>query len=284
MHYRILQSLLHIEDVFCKFLLMKSSQGNILPDQIVDRGGLWEGRLLVFHTLKSTNEWALEHLDFCRHGDVILAIRQTKGRGRLSRSWWAPDDKGLTLSVVITHFRQDEVMFVLCQAAALSVRDTLDTYSVHGSLKWPNDVVVNGNKIAGILAETDFKQNSVVLGIGLNVNVDRENFKTVSLGRFATSMLVEKGCPFDITHVRTSLVSHLEKTIDLIALNGVSHVVNAWAKHDWLIGSLIEVRSPKSTKRGRYAGLDKRGRLRLIDAGGHENIFWTGDVERIEAV
>lgn len=255
-----------------------------MPDQIIGSDGLWKGRLLVFNTLESTNEWALEHLDFCRHGDVIWAIRQTTGRGRLSRSWWAPIDKGLTLSVVISHFRQDEVILVLCQAAALSVRDTLEAYSVHGSLKWPNDVVVNGKKIAGILAETDFDQNSVVLGIGLNVNVDRENFETVSLGRFATSMLVEKGCTFDIYSVRKCLVSHLEKTIDLITLNGVSHVISAWAKHDWLVGSLIKVRSSEGTKRGRYAGLDERGRLRLIDEGGDENVFWTGDVERIEAV
>lgn len=284
MHYRILQSPLHIEDVFCKFVFMKSSQGNILPDQVVGSGGLWGGRLLVFNTLKSTNEWALGHLDFCRHGDVIWAIRQTTGRGRLSRSWWTPDDKGLTLSVVLTQLKQDEVILVLCQGAALSVRDALETYSVHGNLKWPNDVVVNGKKIAGILAETDFNQNSVVLGIGLNVNVDRENFETVSLDRFATSMLVEKGHPFNIYNVRTSLVSHLEKTIDLITLNGVSHVIDAWAKHDSLVGSSIEVRSTNSRKRGRYAGLDERGRLRLIDAGGHENVFWTGDVERIEAV
>jgi len=252
-----------------------------MPDQIVAGEGLWKGRLLKFDRLKSTNEWAMEHLDFCRNGDVVWAVRQTTGRGRLSRSWLAPDDRGLTLSVVMTGLKQDETVPVLGQIAALAVRDTLEEYSIYGRLKWPNDVLVNGRKIAGILAEVDFDRNSVVLGIGVNVNMSEDDMESARLARSATSMLIEGGRAFDIDSVRECFISELERAVEYVVLDGTSHVADVWARYDWLAGCMVEIRGTMGTARGKYAGLDGRGRLRVIDGQGRERVFWAGDVEKI---
>ncbi len=260
---------------------MVSKERADTPDRIIEGEGLWEGRLLKFNRLKSTNAWAMHHIDSCRHGDVVWAIRQTTGRGRLSRSWLAPDDRGLTLSVVLKDLEQDEIVPILGQVAALAVRDTLKTHSIHGSLKWPNDVMVHDKKIAGILAEVDSDRNVVILGIGVNVNVRDDDMESAHLVQSATSMLIKGGRTFDIESVRECLISDLERRMNSVTLNGTSHVADTWARYDWLAGSSIELHSSNGTVRGRYTGLDERGRLRLLDGQGRKRFFWAGDVEKI---
>lgn len=130
--------------------------------------------------------WRLEHLsetsstnDEARdvryvHGDVIVAERQTAGRGQCGNSWHSESGKNLTFSVVLEPvFLPAKNQFLLSETVSLAVADTLDHYGISAEVKWPNDVYVRGRKIAGILIENDITGNSIsrsVAGIGLNVN------------------------------------------------------------------------------------------------------------------
>jgi len=238
--------------------------------------------LLVFDALASTNKWALSHLGTCQHGDVVWAVRQTHGRGRLDRPWLSPDDRGLTLSIVIIHPHQ-EMIPVLGQAVALAVVNTLHRFGISGELKWPNDILVGGKKIAGVLAEVDFDRNAVVLGIGLNVNLNRDDLASVSFNHPTTSMRLEKGARLAMDDVRDCLTREVEKTLDEAARSGVPYIIDQWAKYDWLQGHPVRVCCLEETFCGECLGLDGRGRLRVIDDKGREITFWAGDVERIES-
>ena len=246
--------------------------------------GLWGGRLLTFPALPSTNRWALDHAPACGDGDVIRAVRQTAGRGRLDRTWIAPGARSLTVSVVLRHSDRVSPAANLAQVAALAAAGTLQGYGIDVRLKWPNDVMVRGRKIAGILAEGTPDAGPVIVGIGININVSREDLCQAALDGTATSMAIERGRLCRTEHVLRAFLRELEKELDATAERGLPYLLEAWAHKDALAGQHIEVRTADGTQRGRYAGLADDGRLRLIDATGREHLFWTGDVSRVRRI
>lgn len=251
--------------------------------EIVENAGLWDGRLLTFESLPSTNQWALDNIGSCLHGDVIWAARQTAGRGRFLRKWLSPANRCLTVSVVIQPESPDDFMVkTIAQTGALAVRSTLEKYSIKAMVKWPNDVLVNGRKIAGILAESESQAGALILGIGLNVNLVPGDLSCAPLMQPATSMAIEKKRTFDMGDMCARLLSELETMIGLVARERESFLINTWQKHDFLMEKRVEVRTHEGTVSGKYAGLDKNGRLRLIDDAGQERLFWTGDVSIIK--
>lgn len=122
-------------------------------NNVIEGGGLWQGRLFCFEALPSTNTWAAQNAAQLRHGDIVTAARQTAGRGRFDRSWVMPTDSGIALTAVLRNVEPAEVRANLGRAAALAVRACLAGFSVEAQVKWPNDVMARGRKICGILAE-----------------------------------------------------------------------------------------------------------------------------------
>ena len=252
--------------------------GNKKQPKIVENAGLWGGRLLIFDSLPSTNQWALDNIGRCRNGDVIRAITQIAGRGRFQREWLSPVNRCLTISVVIMpDVHEDHVISTITQTAALAIRSALEKYSINALVKWPNDVLVNGRKIAGILAETEPASGAVILGIGLNINLTAEDLAGVNLMQPATSMAMEKERLFDIEDVCVGLLLKLQETIDA-ARECATFLVDTWQHYDCLAEKRIQVETGQDIICGRYAGLDENGRLRLIDDSGMEHLFWSGDV------
>jgi BirA family biotin operon repressor/biotin-[acetyl-CoA-carboxylase] ligase len=256
----------------------------IKPDEIIENEGLWKGRLILFKRLKSTNTWAMENLNSCRHGDVICTVYQTKGRGRLSRSWVTPKGKCLTLSIVLNEFRADQMKPILGQVMALTVARLLENEKIPVRLKWPNDILVNGRKIAGILSESDFDNHMVILGVGINVNLDPNEVSSLPFERPITSMMMETGLPFDLEEIRKRFTEEAESILDTFALKGSDFVTKTWGIYDWLTGSRIEIRNIDGTVQGEYLGLDQQGRIRIRIPSGAELVFWSGDVNRVITV
>jgi BirA family biotin operon repressor/biotin-[acetyl-CoA-carboxylase] ligase len=248
---------------------------------IMEKAGLSGARLLVFESLPSTNEWALAHAASCRDGDVVWARRQTAGRGRLGRSWAAPDIRGLTVSVLLRRPIPEGGEANMGQVAALAVRETLAHYVIEGLLKWPNDLLVGSRKIAGVLAEKSTAVPALVVGVGLNVNVSRQDLRAADLEATATSMAMEQGRSFVIEDVLQTFLTHMTAVLDRAQREGTARVLEAWAEHDALTGQQIEIRGADGCRRGRYGGLGPDGRLRLIDGAGTVHLFWTGDVVHV---
>jgi BirA family biotin operon repressor/biotin-[acetyl-CoA-carboxylase] ligase len=236
--------------------------------------GLSGGKLILFESLPSTNTWALEHAKELQNGDVVVAHHQTAGKGRFTREWVSPPGSCLTLSIMLKPVEQLPVLpALLGPLAALAVHATLTEHSIPAMLKWPNDVLVSDNKIAGILAESD--NNSLVLGIGLNVNMTSEELSQTDLRRPATSMMIETGGDFDIDSVRGELLKQLET---LMGMNDPSDLLSKWEKHDYLTGREITLNTPTGIVSGAYAGPTEEWKLRIRNDIGVERLFTAGDV------
>jgi BirA family biotin operon repressor/biotin-[acetyl-CoA-carboxylase] ligase len=170
---------------------------------------------------------------------------------------------------------------MLSQISALAVCDALSFFLDKAFLKWPNDVLVGGKKIAGILAQPDFKRDAVVIGMGLNVNVMTADLEAAGLGKTATSMRIEADRSFDLGEVLFRIIQSMDRwIIEIVSLGGRS-LAQAWRPLDWLTGCDIEVGGTSRPIRGTYAGMDERGRLLLEDASGRMHVFWAGDVRKV---
>lgn len=245
--------------------------------------GLWHADLRIFEELPSTNQWALTHLDTLRHGDVVQAVQQTAGRGRLGRTWLSPGNRCLTLSVAMKPPSEAPGWLAVAQIAALAIRTSLAHHGIAAQLKWPNDVMAPDRKISGVLAERDPGTGSLVLGIGLNVNVTQEELAQAEISQPATSMAIAAGRTVDPDAVRNDLLQRLEEELDAMdppgpTGPGASRLAREWSRHDYLAGKRIQVRTTDAVLCGRYAGLAPDGRLRLVHGSGQESRFWSGDV------
>jgi BirA family biotin operon repressor/biotin-[acetyl-CoA-carboxylase] ligase len=247
--------------------------------KIIDGKGLWGARLLEFESLPSTNQWAMDNIDVCRHGDVIFAARQTAGKGRFGREWISPGNRCLTCSVIISPYPANDTLTTMVgQLAALALRATLESYSITAQVKWPNDVMTVNHKIAGILAEHDNGSSKVVVGIGLNVNMTAKDFRDTTLLQPATSMKMETHCDYPVTKVLDTLIGKIEDTVNLVLSPSACFPVELWRRHDFLEGRSIKVNTGQTVISGEYAGVDFKGRIRLRDSSGRELSFWSGDI------
>lgn len=168
-----------------------------------------------FDSIASTNDWAKEHLaTFAKEAlTVVTAQKQTAGRGQFNRDWISPEGKNLytTFSFFIRKDLDDALS--LTHIMAIAIAEMIEEEGLSPQIKWPNDVLIEGKKVAGILCETVPMQEltGVVIGLGLNINMSAEEL--APLGRPATSLAIEKGSSYDCSTVETRLQKLFLKTL-----------------------------------------------------------------------
>jgi len=241
--------------------------------------GLNGGRLWVFPELNSTNSWALAHLEELQPGDIIQAIRQTEGRGRMGRTWMAPAGRCLTFSILLDPTQFPIAPPLLGQVAALGIVQGLAAWDVPAQVKWPNDVLVSDRKIAGLLLESGSRPDRLVLGIGLNVNLSAVDLPAAQLRRPATSLQLETGRTFNLETVLHSLVEGLEKSSRRCVSPEALRL--SWSEKDALRDQSLKIEMGGETVSGRYLGINLDGQLMLETGEGIQQNFWSGDVERV---
>ena len=192
------------------------------------------------------------------HGTLVTADEQTAGRGRQGRTWTAPPGRALLMSVVL---RDPPPLLPLVAAVAV-----VDTVGAGAQIKWPNDVRVDGRKIAGILAEGRPADGWAVLGIGLNVAVRPSDFPDELRDR-ATSMGLQ---PADVEGVLATLVRRLDRRLRV----GAAETLAAWREHDELRGRSITWNGGA----GVAEGVDEEGRLLVRTPGGDVQALDAGEV------
>lgn len=145
-------------------------------------------------------------------GTVVVADEQTEGRGRLGRPWFAPPGTSLLCSVQLRPAVTGERLPELTGIAARACAEAIATLTgLAPELKFPNDLLLGGRKVAGVLAEA--REGRIVLGVGVNVNVPEEELPT-EVERPATSLLVETGRKLDRAELLVALLDHLERRYD----------------------------------------------------------------------
>ncbi|MFH1454065.1 MAG: biotin--[acetyl-CoA-carboxylase] ligase [Armatimonadota bacterium] len=128
--------------------------------------------LIKFNSIPSTNDFIKKNYKKLKHGTVITAQEQTKGRGRFKNKWFSPKDKGLYFSVLIKKNKiPHELLNIIPAYTAL--KTIYDMFKIKAQIKWPNDILIEGRKAGGVLVETKFASGRLlyaVIGIGLNIN------------------------------------------------------------------------------------------------------------------
>lgn len=201
-------------------------------------------------------------------GAVVVADEQTRGRGRLGRRWHSPPGESLYLSVVLRPPLPPHRVPPLTLAAGVAVAEALVASGVVPALKWPNDVLVDGKKVAGILTEMSADVDRVhhlVVGIGVNLNGCQFPDE---LAAIATSVALARGAPVVRAELAAILCARLEHWFDQFVGDGPAAVVAAWKQHARFFGRRVHVSSGRDQLDGVAEDLEDDGALRLrLDDG-----------------
>lgn len=245
------------------------------------------GRRVEVHArLDSTNRTARALAEAGEpEGAVVIAEAQTGGRGRLGRRWVSPSNLNLYVSFVLRPRLDPADSAKITLLAAVAVADTLEDH-VSGAprIKWPNDVLVRGRKVAGILSELACEPGRtlfVIVGIGVNLNFPRA-LMPPEIRDLATSVLEEAGGPVDRVVFTRSLVRNLEKRYIELEERGFDAIARSWNAYARMEGRWVRARTTEEDLVGRVRELDGDGFLVLECRDGRTERVVSGDVFLLE--
>jgi BirA family biotin operon repressor/biotin-[acetyl-CoA-carboxylase] ligase len=235
-----------------------------------------------FEEVGSTNDVAKALAEEgAAHGEVVVAERQTAGRGRRGRSWVSPARKNLYLSAVLRPdlppARAPEVTLLASVALCQAVRQAGVSAA---AIKWPNDVLASGRKRAGVLTEMAAEVERVqwmVVGLGVNVNAAADDFPE-ELRPVATSLRLERGEPVPRALFAAAVLTALEEWLDRHADEGFAPVRAAWREMSDTLGREVRVSGGPADLTGVAEDIDEVGALLVRTAAGLERVL-AGDVE-----
>ncbi len=236
-----------------------------------------------FAEVGSTNDVAKQLAEEgAAHGEVVVAETQTAGRGRRGRSWVSPPGRSVYLSVILRPDLPPARAPELTLLASVAVCEAVRRAGVGAAIKWPNDVLVRGRKLAGILTEMAAEQDQlqwVVLGVGVNVNARPDDFPA-DVRDVATSLAVERGEPVPRALFTAALLTSLEEWLDRHAADGFGPVRAAWRDLSDTLGREVRVRGSAGDVVGIAEDIDEAGALLVRRPDGLQRVV-AGDLELI---
>jgi BirA family transcriptional regulator, biotin operon repressor / biotin---[acetyl-CoA-carboxylase] ligase len=201
-------------------------------------------------------------------GTVVLADQQTAGRGQADKMWISPPRCNLYVSVLLRPSIAPMQAPLISLLAAGALVDTLRQQGAVCGIKWPNDVLIQQRKVAGILAEMAMHQETVefvVVGMGVNVNMTQEALETHlgPIAQTATSVQIALGHEVSREALLAALMASLEQWYHRFITHGETSLQEAWEARSVMHGRRITARTTEATWEGTAAGIDHAGRLRL---------------------
>ena len=241
----------------------------------------------VFHfpSLESTNDKALELLEEGKpEGTLVVADEQTRGRGRRERRWESPPHLGIYASLILRPKLPPGQLTLVSLAMGVGACKALRQVGLSGAgVKWPNDLLVEGRKLGGILCEArgEGGREGVVVGLGLNVNQDAIDFP-LSLRETATSLKREAGREWDRTLILGEILACCAQEYDGLQANGPEGVRQGFeALSVFRRGDRLRIDGAAGAMDGDFAGLGNSGELLLDLGGGALRAFHFGEVVRV---
>jgi len=237
------------------------------------------GRNIVFlREVGSTNDLAKELAGYgAVEGTVVVAETQTCGRGRLDREWISPKG-GLWFSIILRPELKPTEAVRLVFVSGLAVAEVLrELYGLKVETKWPNDVLVDGRKVSGILAEmntTGEGVNFVIIGIGVNADFDVEKVFPEELKEVATSLETEIGGKVQLEALFRALLEKLETLYELFLKEGFGSILKKWKCYATFLGCQVEVSSETEKWFGLALDVDSDGSLVMrLEDGTLKRVF-----------
>jgi BirA family biotin operon repressor/biotin-[acetyl-CoA-carboxylase] ligase len=235
--------------------------------------------IIYFETIDSTNTFAKKLAEEGKaDGTIVIADEQTKGRGRFARSWISDKEKNLTFSIILRPKISIERIGLLPFVFATAITKTLkDNYQINAETKWPNDILLNGKKLCGMLLESSFHSERIdyiIVGIGLNVN--QETFPD-ELQQTATSLYIETEHERNREELLSNILLQCEKEYVSFCGNESNEILAEWKTFSSMFGKEISVRKNGNVLNGIAMDISSGGEL-LVNVNDNVMKFNSGDV------
>lgn len=231
-----------------------------------------------FKSIDSTNTYANKIANNSEEGTVVISDEQTNGKGRIGKKWVSKLHEGIFFSLIL---KPEIPIFdapFITQVAGASLVNSFKDLGIDVTIKWPNDIILNGKKISGILTEMNAeieKVNYVIVGIGINL-YNQEFDKTIS--NVATSLLSE-GYMVEKSLLISSFFTEFEKLYEEFKAGNKNNILEILRKKSAVLGRDIYILRPNSDKEKVFAkDIDGDGNLIVVDKNGNINTVFTGEI------
>ncbi|NLW22501.1 MAG: biotin--[acetyl-CoA-carboxylase] ligase [Tissierellia bacterium] len=238
-------------------------------------------RIYYYDSLESTNIKARDIALEEEEGTVIIAEEQTGGKGRLGRNWISPKGKGIWMSIILKPNLDPSKVAKITLIGAAAVNQGLKDLGIKSQIKWPNDVVIGHKKVCGILTEMSCELNMinyVIMGMGINVNLDEGDFPK-ELAHKATSLKEVVGKEIDRKKLLANILNHFEKLyIPFKEREDISKTIEICRGESALLGQEVRIIRGGIERTGKALDIDDEGQLIVEYGNGEREAIFSGEV------
>ena len=239
-------------------------------------------RIYPYDRVGSTNDLALQYgIDGAEEGTLILAESQTQGRGRHGRRWLARPGSSILASVILRHrLRADQVGLPNLIGAVAIATAINELTNLSARIKWPNDVLIQGKKVSGVLTELEYdrhRQPFFVMGFGVNVNTTRTDLPE-ELRTSATSLRIESSREISRVVLLQTILHRLEENYLRLKRNDTEPIIAIANRLLYFSGDWIQIKTTGEIFHGQAEAIDREGGLLLKDMNGNRQKFLVGEV------
>lgn len=242
------------------------------------------GRVIYdYESVKSTQTIAQQlAAEGAVEGTIVVSEEQVGGRGRMARVWHSPKQTGIWMSLILRpKIPMQQTPQLTLLAAVAIVQAIEEVTGLSPAIKWPNDILINGKKVVGILTELQAEADqvhSVIIGMGINVNQDKEHFPE-HLQAIATSLKIEKGEHIVRAKIIQKVLYHFEKLYRQYLVHGFKPIKLLWESYSISLNKNITARTLAGTIHGRAIGISDEGVLLLETDEGKVEYIYSADID-----
>lgn len=224
-----------------------------------------EGEPVRISYLQSCQSTNVECMRMAQHGSVVIAEKQTAGRGRRGRLWISPDSENIYCSIGLDKSMPAEFLGMISLQVGLSITQVLNAGGYTGvSLKWPNDILLQGKKLGGVLIETRVKavdEFYLVIGFGLNINLPPLHQQHIDRPVISLHQVFPQ--PISRQQLLPQLVSHIYTSVSALDRNAMPALIEEFTHLDCFMGRQVEVLNGEHKITGIYSGLEENGQIKI---------------------
>ena len=264
------------------YRLLKTPEFSVEELRTLIRGDI--GReIIFFESIGSTNTAALELAEKgAPHGTVVIADRQTKGKGRLGRTWVSPPKKNIYMSVILRpELEPKDATLLTIMTAVSCAKGVMKSTGLKAEIKWPNDLMISNKKLGGILTEMKSDPDGIVfavIGIGINVNSKTKKDFPPDIQGIATSIKEELGKIQSRTFIIAEILKETEHWYRVLLTEGRKPLFDEWKRLSSTLGRKVRVTAGDNVFTGVAEDIDKGGMLILRLPSGMLKKISSGDV------
>lgn len=241
------------------------------------------GREIIhFEEIDSTNTKGKELAsEGAKDGTVIISEFQNKGKGRLGRTWVSPKGKGIWMSIILRPEIDPFSVSKITLLGAVAVNSALKEIGIYTKIKWPNDIILNNKKLCGILTEMSAELNLInyiVMGIGINVNIDQKEFPE-ELINIGTSLKAEFNMKFNRKELVARIVNNFEKYYEeFIEKQSITNCIKVCRENSVLLGNEVDIIEKGKKRRVKALDIGEDGALIVENNNGETEKIISGEV------